>query len=82
MKKIKSIKDLEKWKDEILARQQQYETVITVCGGTGCQAYHCQEVKKAFQKELAKEKMGERVSLKYTGCPGFCERGPLVTILP
>jgi NADH-quinone oxidoreductase subunit F len=82
MKKIKSIKDLENWGDEILARQQQYKTVITVCGGTGCQAYHCQEVKKAFQKELAKEKMGERVLLKYTGCPGFCERGPLVTILP
>jgi len=82
MRKIKSIKDLENWKDEILARQQQYKTVITVCGGTGCQAYHCQEVKKAFQKELAKEKMGERVSLKYTGCPGFCERGPLVTIFP
>jgi NADH-quinone oxidoreductase subunit F len=26
--------------------------------------------------------MRERVALKVTGCPGFCERGPLVTILP
>ena len=26
--------------------------------------------------------MRERVALKVTGCPGFCERGPLVTIYP
>ncbi len=26
--------------------------------------------------------MGEKVALKVTGCPGFCEKGPLVTIHP
>jgi NADH-quinone oxidoreductase subunit F len=82
MRKIKSVADLEKWRGEILARQRQYKTFISVCGGTGCQAYDCQKVKKAFQKELRREKFGERVALKYTGCPGFCERGPLVTIYP
>jgi NADH-quinone oxidoreductase subunit F len=39
-------------------------------------------VKAAFQKELKREGMKERVALKITGCPGFCERGPLVTIFP
>jgi NADH-quinone oxidoreductase subunit F len=39
-------------------------------------------VKAAFQKELKREGMKEKVALKITGCPGFCERGPLVTIYP
>jgi NADH-quinone oxidoreductase subunit F len=82
MRKIKSVSDLEKWREIILSKQKEYETVISVCGGTGCQAYGCRQVKSAFQKEMKKKKMGEKVALKVTGCPGFCEKGPLVTIHP
>ena len=82
MRKIKSISDLEKWKENILSKQKRHETIVSVCGGTGCQAYGCQKVKGAFQKELTQKGMREKVALKITGCPGFCEKGPLVTIYP
>jgi NADH-quinone oxidoreductase subunit F len=82
MKKIKSLHDLERWREDILLRQKEYEATISVCGGTGCQAYGCQKVKEAFQRELKNKKLQDKVALKYTGCPGFCERGPLVTIYP
>ena len=32
------------------------ERMILVCGGTGCQAYGCQEVIEAFDAELKKNK--------------------------
>jgi NADH:ubiquinone oxidoreductase subunit F (NADH-binding)/(2Fe-2S) ferredoxin/NAD-dependent dihydropyrimidine dehydrogenase PreA subunit len=82
MRKIKSAADLERAREQIIAKQMKYETVISVCGGTGCQAYGCEKVKRAFQRGLGKEKLREKVALKYTGCPGFCERGPLVTLYP
>lgn len=83
MRKVKSLKDLEKWREDILLKQKSHEMIVSVCGGTGCQAYDCQGVKEAFQKEITKKKkLKEKVALKVTGCPGFCERGPLVTILP
>ena len=82
MRKIKSVSDLERWREAILGKEKGFEFTISVCGGTGCQAYGCQKVKSAFQKELKREGMKERVALKITGCPGFCERGPLVTIFP
>jgi len=82
MRKIKSISDLESWRKQIVGKQKKYRTVVSVCGGTGCQAYGCQKVKMAFRRELRKKNIGETVALKYTGCPGFCERGPLVTIYP
>ncbi len=82
MRRVKSVKDLEKWKEDILSKQTRREMIISVCGGTGCQAYGCQKVKGAFQKELTQRGMRGRVTLKVTGCPGFCEKGPLVTIYP
>lgn len=82
MSRIKTLSDLERWRQDILGRQAQYETIISVCGGTGCQAYDCQKVKVAFQKELKKKRLDTKVFLKITGCPGFCEKGPLVTIQP
>ena len=80
MRKIKSISDLESWRKQIVAKQKKYKTVISVCGGTGCQAYGVQKVKGA--SKMRKKGIGEKVGLKYTGCRGFCERGPLVTIHP
>jgi NADH:ubiquinone oxidoreductase subunit F (NADH-binding)/(2Fe-2S) ferredoxin/NAD-dependent dihydropyrimidine dehydrogenase PreA subunit len=82
MKRIKSAADLEKSREEIISAQKEYAAVVSVCGGTGCQAYGCEKVKKAFQKGLTQRKLGKRVALKSTGCPGFCERGPLVTLYP
>lgn len=80
MRRVRSLKDLENWRDHILLKQKRYGMIVSVCGGTGCQAYDCQKVKAAFKKEL--RGMEEKVALKVTGCPGFCERGPLVTIFP
>jgi len=82
MRKIKSISDLERWREDVIEKDKEYEVTVSVCGGTGCQAYDCQKVKAVFQKELKKKGMKERMALKVTGCPGFCEKGPLVTIHP
>ena len=53
-----------------------------VCGGTGCLALASDEVAAAFEKSLSEQGIDARVELKTTGCPGFCEQGPLVTIHP
>lgn len=55
---------------------------VTVCGGTGCRAYGSERVIEALQGEIKAQAVENRVSLRITGCPGFCERGPLVVIQP
>ena len=82
MKKIKSISDLKKWREEILSEQKQDDVVISVCGGTGCHAYGCKRVRDQFAKALKTTGNGKKIRLRYTGCRGFCERGPIVTIQP
>jgi len=82
MRRIRTVFDLEKWKREIIAKQGQYETEISVCGGTGCHAYGCKKVKNELVKAIRKNGYRSKVRLKFTGCRGFCERGPIVTIQP
>jgi len=82
MRKIKSVSDLEKWRETILSKQNQDEVVVSVCGGTGCHAYGCKKVRDEFAKAIKKNDDLEKIRLRFTGCRGFCERGPIVTIQP
>ncbi|MEA3459615.1 MAG: (2Fe-2S) ferredoxin domain-containing protein, partial [Chloroflexota bacterium] len=82
MAKIRSATELEKWRESILASRDPSKPCITVCGGTGCRALGSETVGAAFREELKKQDLEARVDLKMTGCPGFCEQGPLAVIFP
>ena len=73
---------LEKIRAQILESREKGGTCITICGGTGCHAYGCLTVAQAFSEEIKKQGLGEAVSVRSTGCHGFCERGPIVVIQP
>ena len=55
---------------------------ITVCAGTGCCASGSEEVIAAFKSEIKSKKLDKKVSVRATGCHGFCEKGPVVVIYP
>lgn len=76
------ITKLEKTRAEILVSLKEQKTCITICGGTGCHAYGCLKVAKAFEDEIKKQNLQELVDVRTTGCHGFCERGPIVVIQP
>jgi NADH:ubiquinone oxidoreductase subunit F (NADH-binding)/(2Fe-2S) ferredoxin len=80
--KIKSPGELEALKSSILKKRDAVKPIITVCNGTGCQAYGSQSVVAAFENEVKKQNLESKVDLKVIGCPGFCERGTLVVIKP
>ena len=82
MEKIKTQQDLEKLKKVIVAELKPGQPEITVCGGTGCLSNGSEQVAEALAGEMKKQGLDGKVTLKKTGCHGFCERGPLVTIHP
>ena len=82
MKKLSSAADLERLRKRILSRRDPEKICISVCGGTGCHAYNCEEVVKALRKEIRIQGLNKTVELKQTGCHGFCERGPLIVLHP
>ncbi len=55
---------------------------LLVCGGTGCHASQS-EVILSNLKEIVREKgLDNEVQVIMTGCFGFCEKGPIVKVMP
>lgn len=55
---------------------------VLVCGGTGCQASASADIIKNFETILAEKGLQNEVQVIRTGCFGFCEKGPIVKIMP
>ena len=55
---------------------------ILICGGTGCQASSSSAIAKHLQKRLEADGISDKVEVITVGCFGFCEKGPIVKIIP
>ena len=73
---------IDELRSRILESRETGKKYVTICGGTGCQAYGCNDIANALKNELARLDLQEEFSVKITGCHGFCERGPIVVIQP
>jgi len=80
--KLTSPKQLLQYREQLERNYDPNRTVITICAGTGCLACGCQAVTDTIRKLVLEERLDESVTVKTTGCHGFCERGPLVVIEP
>ncbi len=83
MKKIKSPEELEQLQKDIQAKRDPKQTCIAICAGTGCLALGSDKIIAAFKEEIARQGLEANVTtIRETGCPGFCEQGPIVVIYP
>ncbi len=82
MPKINSPAELEELRKGILSKRDPDKPCIAICGGTGCLALGSDRVISAFEEEIEKQALKTKVDVRGTGCPGFCEKGPIVVIYP
>ena len=59
-----------------------YTHYCLVCGGTGCDAKKSSNIYKELKKTIEERGKSNEVQVIKTGCFGFCEKGPIVKILP
>ena len=55
---------------------------ILVCGGTACESAKADAIYKSLVEEVDKKGLGKDAQVVKTGCFGFCEKGPIVKVLP
>lgn len=60
----------------------KYTMHVLVCGGTGCISSRSKEIVENLKLHIKEAGMEESVQVLTTGCFGFCEKGPIVKILP
>jgi NADH:ubiquinone oxidoreductase subunit F (NADH-binding)/(2Fe-2S) ferredoxin len=59
-----------------------YNNFILCCGGTACESNKGREICEELIKEARAQNVSKEVQIVQTGCFGFCERGPIVKVLP
>jgi NADP-reducing hydrogenase subunit HndC len=55
---------------------------IRVCRGTGCNSLDANQVHERLVKLIREKNLNEYISIKKTGCHGFCQVGPTFIIDP
>ncbi len=78
-------------KNNYLKNRESVEKRVVICGGTGCVAQGSLKILDKFVKSLKERNLPVITELKKcdsathvtkSGCQGFCQMGPLVTIYP
>ena len=55
---------------------------VLCCGGTGCKSSASDEIVANFNSILKEKGLQDKVMVVKTGCFGFCEKGPIVKMIP
>ncbi|MGV8074311.1 MAG: NADH-ubiquinone oxidoreductase-F iron-sulfur binding region domain-containing protein [Syntrophobacteraceae bacterium] len=55
---------------------------ILICEGTGCTSSKSSEILRALEKEVEVKGLSHKVKVGFTGCHGFCEKGPIAVVEP
>jgi len=82
MERLASVHDLEKLQQSLVLGVDPKRLVVNVCVDTGCAALGAERIYDSFGAEIKKRGLDGQVDLKPVGCPGFCQRGPVVVVNP
>jgi len=84
VKRIDTVAKLKRAATAARKVRKEWKKQVLVCAGTGCLANGSARVIDAIAAEAKKQRVPVKVGLhiKSTGCHGFCEKGPLVVVLP
>jgi NADP-reducing hydrogenase subunit HndC len=59
-----------------------YKIHLLVCGGTGCKSSNSHTLAEHLRTEIKNQGLDDFAQVVGTGCFGFCEKGPIVKIIP
>lgn len=79
--KYKHMLDLRKH-DTSACKGNENKRNLLVCGGTGCKSSQSDKIVSNLKLYVEEAGLSDTVNVSLTGCFGFCEKGPIVHILP
>ncbi len=82
MSKLSSIHELRKLRSVLFEAGDKSEVRLVICAGTACQASGSNGIIRVAKRYIIDKQLVGKVSLRITGCHGFCEMGPFVLTEP
>ncbi|MCX6646353.1 MAG: FAD-dependent oxidoreductase [bacterium] len=82
MLKLFSIDDLRNLREIITSDIDIKKPCINICGETACLASEANLIVRAAKGHILGKRLHDKISLRITGCHGFCEMGPTIVTEP
>lgn len=84
MRKLNSLQEFIGFRQRILADKEIKvgKPTLVVCAGTGGQASGSNDIMRIIKRNIIELNLKEKISLKITGCQGFCEMDPFIVVEP
>lgn len=82
LKRLTSIDSFKQLRQDINDSLKDDIPQIVICAGTPCHASGSKGVIRAIKEHIFKKRLQNSISLKITGCHGFCEMGPFILSKP
>jgi len=82
MTKLSSIEELKDIFEMVRNDVDDSRLQIVICAGTACQASGANDIIRVAKKYILQNQLLDTISIKITGCHGFCEMGPFILTQP
>ncbi|TFH43897.1 MAG: hydrogenase, partial [ANME-2 cluster archaeon] len=82
MLKLSSINELKELRSVLFSNADENKPRIVICAGTACHASGSSGIIRVVKKHIIEKHLVGKVSLRITGCHGFCEMGPFILTEP
>jgi NADH-quinone oxidoreductase subunit F len=82
MIRLKSINELRELREHLVANLDPKIPAIVICAGTACQASGSNDIMRVAKRYILEKDLVDKISIRITGCHGFCEMGPFILSEP
>jgi len=82
MLRLASINELKELRSVLFNNADENKPRIVICAGTACHASGSNGIIRVVKKHIIEKHLVGKVSLRITGCHGFCEMGPFILTEP
>ncbi|MEW5922917.1 MAG: FAD-dependent oxidoreductase [Candidatus Zixiibacteriota bacterium] len=84
MRRISSVGEFAEFRKRIMSEKDiQYDRpTLVVCAGTGGQASGANDIIRVIKRYIIERNLREKITLRITGCQGFCEMDPFILVQP
>ncbi len=82
MKTFHTVAEFKAYRKSILDGEKNKKPCLVICGGTGGQASGSNDLIRIIKRQMLEQNLHDKLSLRITGCLGFCEMDPFIIVEP
>ena len=79
---FQTIAEFKAYRKSIMDAEDKRKPCLVICGGTGGQASGSNDLIRIIKRQILEQNLHDQLSLRITGCLGFCEMDPFIIVEP